>query len=142
MQIEAKLDRIIALLEQVMRPSPATTKPQVTGLLSVADVARRLGISPRSAHRLVKEMPHVRVFSSVRVTEKALSDYVLKRTVVPVPWSPHDRVGRIKRTKLTGPVTQVPTKEDEASSSWRRQTQPRTNRAPGDTSSWRGGKKR
>lgn len=53
-------------------------------MLSVAEVALRLRVSPATVHRLIaiRELEHVRIgVRTIRVPETALEDYLERRTV-------------------------------------------------------------
>jgi excisionase family DNA binding protein len=138
MNVDAKLDRIITLLELLVDErarAPAPPPPPSKGgrLLTVAEAAVELGVSRSVAYRLVKEMPHVRVglgrvgTGAVRVSAKTIAQYIETRTIAPSPWSPVDVNGRARRVKYPRATSAVPlTYSATSESSWRRTIQPRT----------------
>ena len=54
---------------------------QAVALLSVAEVARRLGVSTASVYGLCRrnELPHVRILGALRVAPADLDSFILRR---------------------------------------------------------------
>lgn len=47
----------------------------------VKDIMERLGVSHNTAYELVhREIPHIRVGRSIRVTDEALDEYIRRKT--------------------------------------------------------------
>jgi excisionase family DNA binding protein len=59
-------------------PGPAEPRPSTKSLLTVRDVAARLGVSRATVYKLCEEgaLPHIRISNSIRVAPDALEAYL------------------------------------------------------------------